>query len=129
MELTTGSKNTTVVVRTSTAYPQTLKKILVAQAVVATMVSQLPTMTKLLDGEEELNTPQTPRLTIRQRQGKLLEELDLSGLESWPPELADSAQSLLVEYHDVFSLEPGKLSCTHSTEHIIIITNDTPFKE
>ena len=29
----------------------------------------------------------------------------------------------------IFSLEPMKLSCTHSTEHTIKVTEDTPFKE
>ena len=48
------------------------------------------------------------KLPMKQRQEKLFKELDLSGLESWPPELADSAQSLLAEYHDVFSLEPSE---------------------
>ena len=85
-------------------------------------------MTQLLEREEEPHTPQSPRLTMRWRQVKLLEELDLSGLASWSPELADSARLLLVEYH-VSSLELGKLRCTHSTEHIIEITDDTPFKE
>ena len=86
-------------------------------------------MTQLLEGEEEPYTPQSPRLTMRQRQWKLLEELELSVLASWPQELADSTQLLLVEYHDDFSLEPGKLGCTHSTEHIIKVMDDTPFKE
>ena len=66
---------------------------------------------------------------MKQRQEKLFEELDLSRLESWPPELADSTQSLLAEYHDIFLLEPSKLGCTHSTEHVIKVTNNTPFKE
>ena len=52
--------------------------------------------------------PQLPRLTMRQRQGKLVEEPDLSDLASWPPELADSTCLLLVEYHNVFFLELGQ---------------------
>ena len=71
----------------------------------------------------------TPKLTVKQRQEKLFEELDLSRLESWPFELADSAQSLLAEYHDIFSLEPSKLSCTHSTKPVIKVTDDAPFKD
>ena len=71
----------------------------------------------------------TPKLTIRQRHGKLFDELDLSGLDSWAPELADEACQLLAEYHDVFSLDPAELGCTHSTEHTIKVTDDTPFKE
>ena len=27
-----------------------------------------------------------------------------------------------------FSLEPMELGCTHSTEHMIKVTGDTPFK-
>ena len=34
---------------------------------------------------------QISKLTVRQRYGKLLNELDLSGLKSWAPELADAA--------------------------------------
>ena len=130
MELRTGSKNTVVVVRNSTAYPQTLKKKTpVAWAVAATMVPEPLATTNLPEGVEELHSPQTPELTVRQRQEKLFEELDLSGLESWPLELADSAQLLLAEYHDIFSLEPSELGCAHSTKHVIKVTNNTPFKE
>ena len=41
----------------------------------------------------------------------------------------DAAHRLLVEYHDMFSLDPVELGCTHSTEHTIKVTDDTPFKE
>ena len=72
---------------------------------------------------------QTPKLTVRQRHGKLFDELDLSSLDSWAPELADVAHWLLAKYHDVFSLDPAELGCTHSTEHTIKVTVNTPFKE
>ena len=68
-------------------------------------------------------------MTVRQRHGKLFDELDLSGLDSWAPELADAACQLLAKYHDMFSLDPAELGCTHSTEHMIKVTDDTPFKE
>ena len=73
--------------------------------------------------------PITPWLTVRQRHGKLFDELDLSGLESWALELVDATHQLLAEYHDVFSLDPVELGCTHSTEHTIKVTDETPFKE
>ena len=66
---------------------------------------------------------------IRQRYGKLCNELDLSGLASWAPKLVDKAHQLLAKYHDVFSLDLAELGCTHSTEHTIKVTDDTPFKE
>ena len=50
-------------------------------------------------------------------------------LDTWVPELVDEACQLLAEYHDVFSLDPAELGCTHSTEDIIKVTDDTPFKE
>ena len=129
-ELRTGSKNAVVVVRNRTAYPETLKKKTpVAQVVAATTVPELLVRTNLLEGVEEPHNLQAPKLTVRQRQGRLFEELDLSGLESWPQELADSAQSLLAKYHDVFLLEPSKCGCTHPTKHIIKVMDDTPFKE
>ena len=70
---------------------------------------------------------QTLKLTVRQRHGKLFNELDLSSLDSWAPELVDAARRLLAEYHDIFSLDPVKLGCTHSTEHTIKVTDNTPF--
>ena len=129
-ELKTGSKNAVLVVRNSTAYPQTLKKKTpVAQVVAATAVSEPLEMINLPEGVAEPHSLQAPKLTIRQRQGRLFEELDLSGLKSWPPDLAASSQSLLAEYHDVFSLEPSELGCTHSTKHVIKVADNTPFKE
>ena len=71
----------------------------------------------------------TPRLTVRQRQGKLFDELDLGSLDSWIPELVDAAHQLLAKYHEVFMLDQAELGCTHSTEHIIKVTDDAPFKE
>ena len=81
-----------------------------------------------MEGVDELQGPQMPKLTVKQRQEELFEELDLSRLESWPPELVGSTQSLLAEYHSVFSLEPSELGCTHSTKHVINVMDGTPFK-
>ena len=59
----------------------------------------------------------------------MFDELDLSGLDSWAPKLVDAACWLLAEYHDVFSLDPAELGCTHSMEHTIKVMDDTHFKE
>ena len=37
--------------------------------------------------------------------------------------------AFMAKYHNVFSLEPAELGCTHSIEHTIKVTDDTPFKE
>ena len=129
-ELHNSSKNVTVVVRNSMAYPQTLrKKTPVARAVTVTQVPGSPMQTGVMEALDKARGLQVPRLTMKQGQEKLFEELDLSGLESWSPELVDSAQSHLAEYHAIFSLEPSELGCTHSTKHVIKVTNDTLFKE
>ena len=120
-ELRKGSKNVIMVVRNSMTYSETLrKKTLVARAVEVTQVPE-PLAQKGSTGamgEVENNSCQMAKLTVKQRQEKLFEELDLSRLESWQPELVASAQSFLAESHDVFSLEPSKLGCTHLTEHV-----------
>ena len=129
-ELRQGSKNAVVVTRNSMAYLQILhKKTPVARAIVANPVSGLPMESQLQEGIDEAQDPHNPELTVRQRQGKLFNELDLSGLDSWPPGLANATCQLLAEYHNVFLLDPMELGCTHSTEHMIKVTNDTPFKE
>ena len=93
-ELRQGSKKAVVVVRNNTAYLQTLwKKTPVARAVAALPVPQPPKEVQLLEGADESHDPHTPRVTVRQRHGKLFDELDLSGLDSWAPELADAPTS------------------------------------
>ena len=82
-ELRKGSKNVVMVVRNSMAYPQMLrKKIPVARAVAVTQVTEHPAQTGLTEMLEEDHGYQMPKLTVKQRQEKLFEELDLSGLES-----------------------------------------------
>ena len=83
----------------------------------------------MIDALDEMQGIQTQKLTAEQRQEKLFKKLDLSSLGSWSPELVNSACSLLAEYHDILSLQPCECSCTHLTEHVIKVTDDTPFKE
>ena len=129
-ELGQGRENAVMVVRNSMAYPQTLcKKTPVARAVVANLVPGPPMESQLQEGANETQDPHTPKLTVRQMHGKLFDKLDLSGLDSWPPELTDAICHLLAEYHNVFSLDPMELGCTYSTEHTIKVADDTPFKE
>ena len=79
--------------------------------------------------DEACSDPQILKLMIRQRHGRLFDELDVSGLDLWALKLADKAHQLLAEYHNIFSLDPAELGCTHSTENTITVTDDTPFKE
>ena len=129
-ELRQGNKKADMVVRNSIAYPQTLqKKTQVARVVAVHPVPKLPVEAQLQEGVDKPQNPHTPKLTVRQRHGKLFDELDLSGLDSLPLELADATCWLLAEYHDVFLLDPTELGCTHSTKYMIKVTDGTPFKE
>ena len=130
IKMCNGSKDVAIVVRNSTAYPQTpKKKIPVVRVVAANQVPKPQMQPGMIGMLDEAQGVQTAKLAAEQRQEKLFERLELSGLESWPPELADSAYSLLAEYHNIFSLEPCKLSCTHLTKHVIKVTDDALFKE
>ena len=129
-ELRKGSKKAVVVVWNHTAYPQTLwKKTTVVRAIPIQLLPKAPKPGSLPVPDEVCPDPQTPKLTIRQRHGKLVDELYLSCLDSWAPKLADKAHRLLAKYHDIFSSDPVKLGCTHLTKHTIKVTDDTPFKE
>ena len=68
-----------------------------ARAVAASPVPKPLEGEQLLEGADESNDSHTPRLTVRQRHGKLFDELDLSGLDSWTPKLADATCWLLAE--------------------------------
>ena len=129
-KLRKGSKKADIVVQNNTAYLQTLwKKTPMARAVPTLPVPEPPESESLQDRNDMHPNLQTPKLMVRQRHGKWFDELDLSGLDSWAPELADAACQLLAKYHDVFSLDPAELGCTHSTEHTIKVTDNTPLKE
>ena len=87
-----GSKKAVVVVRNNTAYPQTLQKKTPIATVVPTLLVPEPPKSKSLQDRNDMHPDfQTPKLMVRQRHGKLFGELDLSGLDSWAPELADAA--------------------------------------
>ena len=100
-----------------------------ARAILVQLLPETPEPGSLPVPDEVCPDPQTPKLMIRQRHGKLINELDLSSLDSWAHELADKACQLLAKYHDIFSLDPAELGCTYSTNHTIKVTDDTPFKE
>ena len=129
-KLRKGGKKAVVVVQNNTAYPQTLqKKTLVARVVSALPVPEPPKSKSSQVKGDTYPDLQISKLMVRQRHGKLFNELDLSGLDSWAPELVDAACLLLAKHHDVFLLDPAELGGTHSKEHTIKVTDETPFKE
>ena len=68
-------------------------------------------------------------LSMVERQAKLLEKLDLSGLRNWAPRNAEVAEQLVLSYHDIFALNKNELGCTSAVEHEIHVIDSEPFKE
>ena len=132
--LNPGSCSVAIVIRNGTskaihmASGRQIGRVIMANAVPDPHAS--PDLLKKLDEEEPVPTP---GLSMAERQEKLLEILEgnggLDGLKDWPPEVAMNAHQLLLEFHSVFSLEPNEMGCTDTTEHVIEVTNNEPFKE
>ena len=124
--LADGSNRITVVLRNNTQDWLEIKKGVPVTCMVT--ANEVPKVTNLFAAEQ---TKEQSTLTETERQNLLLEKLDLSGLEAWPPEQAEQARSLLKEYHDIFSLEKRDMGHTNATKHKIVLKDpDTlPFKE
>ena len=86
---------------------------------------------KLDELEPNWNPPK--KLTIEERQKLLLELLQKEGqldkLKEWPPELALKFERMLMEHHNIFSLEQNEKGCTDTAEHVIKLLDTVPFKE
>ena len=80
---------------------------------------------------ESLETPENPKpsLSVEECKEKLTATLDLSGLDQWPKEKVRHACKLLMEYHDIFSLDDNELGCASQVKHNIKVTDDKPFKK
>ena len=68
-------------------------------------------------------------MMVGQRKKLLFQLLDLSCLDKWSDGNQVAAQTLLAEYQDFFSVEPGKLGCTDLTKHESRVVDNEPFKE
>ena len=79
--------------------------------------------------QEEDTQALKERMTVQERQDKLLEKLNLDSLSEWTPCNAAIARELLLSYHDAFALETDELGCTSTIEHEICLTDEEPFKE
>ena len=81
----------------------------------------------------ETDAPTQPRLIVEERHKLLITALKKDGglerLKTWLPKLAAKATRLLLEYQDIFCLEPHEIGCTDVTEHDIELLDHEPFKE
>ena len=124
-----GSKTVPVILHNTTGSPIILKK---GQKVAQVQAANEVPHPHLRPGTlESLETPEDrkPSLSVEEHKEKLMTTLDLLGLDQWPKEKAGRACKLLMEYHDIFSLDDNELGCASQVKHNIKVTDDEPFKE
>ena len=128
-----GSRQVSIIVRNMTSRPihlpqgKTVACVMASNAVPDAEPS--PDLLKKLESD----TPVKPCLSVEERHKLLIATLEKDGgleqLKSWPSKLAARVTRLLLEYHDIFSLEPHEIGCTDIMEHDIELLDHEPFKE
>ena len=136
MELHDGSCNVSVVLRNLTGKPVHLPaRRPVAWVVAANAMPDATPSPEFMRKLDELEPGKEPsqKMTIEDRQKLLLELLQKDGrldkLKEWPPELALQFERMLMEHHNIFSLEGNEIGCTDAAEHVIKLLDMEPFKE
>ena len=135
-ELHDGSRSVLVVLRNLTGKPVHLPAGRpVARVVAANAIPNATPSPEFMRKLDELEPGQEPsqKMTIEDRQKLLLELLRKDGrldkLKEWLPELALQFKHMLMEHHNIFSLEGNEIGCTDAAEHVIELLDTEPFKE
>ena len=134
-ELRDSSRSVAVVLCNLTGKPVHLQAGWVITWVLAANVipegKPTPELMKKLDEQDPESVP--PKLSIEERQELLMlllrQEGGLDELAQWTPELAQKFKQMLMEYHDIFSLDKNEIGCTNTAKHIIELLDNEPFKE
>ena len=130
-ELKDGSRKVGLVIRNSMSKPISMNVgRIIGRVVTANVMPNAEPSQELLQelnkDEEEL----TKKLTVEERQELLMQVLQekdgLDMLEKWEKPYADQARQLLIEFHNIFSLEKNEMGCTDPTEHVIKLTTRSP---
>ena len=125
-ELHDGSHNVSVVLCNLMGKPvhlaarRAVARVVAANAILD--VTPSPEFLKWLDEMEPLWDP-PKKLTVEERQKLLLEVLWKEGwldkLKEWLPELALKFERMLMEHHNIFSLDKNEIGCTDAAKHVI----------
>ena len=134
-ELRDSSRSITIVLRNLTGKPVHLQADrVIARVLAANIIPEgrpTPELTKKLDEQDPESAPK--KFSIEERQKLLMELLRQEGrldqLADWTPELAQKFERLLMEYHDIFSLDKNDIGCTDAAEHVIELLGEESFKE
>ena len=85
-----------------------------------------PAEEKEVCGNSQCKIPTEER---NERISKILQQLDLTGIESWMEQQQNLVRKLLEEYHHLFVLNLKELGRTSLVQHEIKLSNGKPFKE
>ena len=134
VEMNPGSWTVHLVLQNGTSRPIKMSAgRKVGRVVTVNIVPKAEASPKLLRQLGMEDRAKEPKMTIPERQAELIKILEKDGgldmLKDWPEDDARRACRLLMEYHDVFSLDKNEMGCTHATEHVIKLTKSEPFKE
>ena len=129
-DLRDSSSSVSMVVKNTTRKAVTMNKGVTFVEVVAT--NEIPSShlkPGMMEALDEMQGIKRPRMSISEWRKKLIQKLDLSGLGAWLSELAKAAKELLMEYHNISTLEENKLGCTNTIEYVINFTDLDLYKE
>ena len=118
-----GSCQVSVIIRNMMSRPIHLPRGKIIAHVVASnaILNTEPSPDPLKKLESDM--PTKPCLSMEERHKLLIATLEKDGglerLKMWPPKLAARVIRLLLEYQDIFSLEPQEIGCTDIMEHDI----------
>ena len=114
-----------VVVKNMMATPFTITKgIKVIHVVAVNVVPTVKVTPNTQERLDEMQGIQWTKMMVEQRKKLLFQQMDLSGLGKWLDRNQVAAQTLLAEYHNIFSLKPGELGCTDLAKHEIRVVNN-----
>ena len=135
-ELHDGSHSVSVVLCNLTGKPVHLPAGRpVARVVAANTIPNATPSPEFIRKLDELEPGKEPsqKMTIKDRQRLLLELFRKDGrldkLKTWLPELALQFEHMLMEHHNIFSLERNEIGCTDAAEHVIELLDTESFKE
>ena len=92
---------------------------------------QMGPLTDLHEGGITINQPFNYKGRLI---GYVIMSVQINGIsgyneDQWPKEKAECAHKLLMEYHEIFSLDNNELGCASQVKHNIKVTDDEPFKD
>ena len=77
----------------------------------------------------ENSSGEVPFGEMNERMSKILQQLDLKGIESWMEQQQNLVRELIEEYQHLFALRLNELGRTSLVQHEIKLSDSRPFKE